>query len=69
MEQIPIVKTSQVPNRTLDIHLSSVVQNAEALEALFGQAGIGDPTDNPHVADIRNHTVLVFGDLLTGEHV
>jgi hypothetical protein len=43
LDPIPVQKTSQVPNRTLDIAPSTAAQNAEALEAFFQQAGVGDP--------------------------
>ena len=69
IEQIPIVKTSQVPNKALDISPNAPAQNAEALEAFFRQAGIGDSTENPKVHDINNQVTLVFGDLLTGERI
>lgn len=69
IDPIPVQKTSQVPNRTLDIAPSTAAQNAEALEAFFQQAGIGDSTENPHVHNLDNNVVLVFGDLLTGERI
>jgi hypothetical protein len=69
VDSIPVQKTSQVPNRTLDIAPSTAAQNAEALEAFFQQAGVGDPAENPRVRDLDNNVVLVFGDLLTGERI
>ena len=58
-----------MPNRTLDIAPSTAAQNAEALEAFFQQAGVGDPAENSHVHDLDNNVILVFGDLLTGERI
>jgi hypothetical protein len=69
IEQIPLVKTFQVPNKALDISPNAPAQNAEALEAFFRQAGIGDSTENTKAHDINNHVTLVFGDLLTGERI
>ena len=69
IDAIPVQKTSQVPNRTLDIAPSTAAQNAEALEAFFQQAGVGDPAENSHVHDLDNNVILVFGDLLTGERI
>ncbi|GLB39303.1 hypothetical protein LshimejAT787_0604650 [Lyophyllum shimeji] len=69
VDGIPLKKTSQVPNRALDVAPSTPAQNADALDALFSQGGIGDGTDNPHVQNINNSVVLVFGDLLTGERI
>ena len=69
IEQIPLVKTSQVPNKALDISPNAPAQNAEALEAFSWQAGIGDSTENPKAHNINNQVTLVFGDLLTGERI
>ena len=69
IDEIPLEKTQQIPNRALDIAPSTPSQNAEALEAFFRQAGIGDPNENPQSFDIGNSVVLVFGDLLTGERI
>jgi hypothetical protein len=66
---IPVQKTLQVPNQTLDIAPSTAAQNAEALEAFFQQGGVGDPVENPCVHNLDNNVILVFGDLLTGEHI
>ncbi|KAG6848383.1 hypothetical protein H0H93_000710 [Arthromyces matolae] len=69
VEAIPVQKTSQVPLSTIDIAPSTAAQNSEALEAFFKQAGVGDASEIPHVRDIGNNVVLVFGDLLTGERI
>ena len=69
VDVIPLKKTSQVPNTALDVAPSTPAQNAEALDAFFKQAGIGDPNKNPHAQSTNNFVVLVFGDLLTGEHI
>ena len=69
VDPIPVQKTSQVPNRTLDVAPSTAAQNAEALEAFFQQAGVGDSEENPRVHNLDNNVVLVFGDLLTGERI
>ena len=69
VDAIPLKKTSQVPNTALDMAPSTPAQNAEALDAFFRQAGIGDPTENSHMQSANNTAILVFGDLLTGEHI
>jgi hypothetical protein len=69
IECIPLVKTSQVPNRSLDISPNAPAQNAEAIESLLRQAGVGDPSENPRVEPIGNHVILISGDLLTGERI
>ena len=69
VDTIPLKKTSQVPNTALDVAPSTPAQNAEALDAFFWQAGIGDPTENSHMQSTNNTAILVFGDLLTGERI
>lgn len=69
IQQIPVVQTSQIPLRGLDISPSTPGQNAEALETFFRQAGVGDPNDNQHARSPNNHVILVSGDLLTIQHL
>ncbi|KAJ8503630.1 hypothetical protein ONZ45_g10687 [Pleurotus djamor] len=68
-EAIPMHKTTQVPNRTLDIAPSGPIENAQAIKALLTQAGIGDPAERRVQTDIGNSVILVSGDLLTGERI
>ena len=67
IECIPIVKTSQVPNQSLDISLNAPAENADAIKSLLRQAGFGDPSEYPRVETIGNHVILISGNLLTGE--
>ena len=73
--QIPLTKTSQTPLRANNISPSTVPNNAVVLEDMFQQAGIGDPTDrddedhNQQLWELGNTVVIIFGDLLTGQHV
>ncbi|KLO16402.1 hypothetical protein SCHPADRAFT_823226 [Schizopora paradoxa] len=53
----------------MDINQSTAVGNVDAIESLLGQAAVGDPNQNPGVNDIKNHVLLVHGDLGTGERV
>ena len=79
IRQIPLTKTSQTPLRANNISPSTVPNNAVVLEDMFRQAGIGDPTDpddedhdpasNEHLRELGNSVIIVFGDLLTGQHV
>jgi hypothetical protein len=69
VDTIPLKKSSQVPNTALDVAPSTPAQNAEALDLLFKQAGIGDLKENSHVQSTNNSVILEFGDLLTGEHI
>ena len=77
VRQIPLTKTSQTPLRANNISPSTVPNNAVVLEDMFRQAGIRDPTDqddeeavgNEHLRELGNSVVIVFGDLLTGQHV
>ncbi|KAI0267690.1 hypothetical protein BC834DRAFT_1040462 [Gloeopeniophorella convolvens] len=65
--QIPVMKTSTVPCRAMDIDQSTNDGQADIVENLFRQAGIGIPEDTPDVLDISEHVVLFHGDLGTGE--
>ncbi|KAI0071748.1 hypothetical protein K474DRAFT_1606364, partial [Panus rudis PR-1116 ss-1] len=67
--QIPVTKTTHIPCRAMDINSSTNDGQGQILQNLFCQANIGDPTDLPHVIDIREHVVLVHGDLGTGERL
>ena len=67
--QIPIKKTTHLPCRAMDIDQSTVDGQAEILESLFAQANIGDPTDFLNVLDMREHVILVHGDLGTAERL
>ncbi|KAK7692967.1 hypothetical protein QCA50_004608 [Cerrena zonata] len=71
IEQIPIAKSRHVPVRTMDINPSTVGANADVLEDMFRQAGIGDPTEEgqAHVTAVENTVILVHGDLGTGERI
>lgn len=70
IDQIPIVRSRQVPCRMMDINPSTNAMNASVLEDLFWQAGVGDGALNSStVVDIADQVVLVHGDLLTGERI
>lgn len=66
---IPIQQTVQTPLKTLDINPSTVIGNANVLDSIFRQAGIGDKSVDPRVKDIGEHVILVSGDLLTGDRI
>ena len=67
--QIPVTKTTHIPCRAMDINPSTNDGQAQVLEELLRQANLGDPTDFPNVEDIREHVVLMHGDLGTGERI
>ncbi|KAH9951072.1 hypothetical protein B0H21DRAFT_801792 [Amylocystis lapponica] len=69
IDQIPLVKSRQVPAEGMDINESTIQGNADALDSLFKQGGIGDAREAPGVTDIGDHVVLVHGDLSTCERV
>jgi hypothetical protein len=74
-----LTKTLQTPLRANNVSPSIVPNNAVILEDMFWQAGIGDPTDQDHVdqlpannekvCPLGNSVVIMFGDLLTGQHI
>lgn len=44
-----------------------MIGNADVLDSIFHQAGIGDKLIDPWVEDIGEQVILVSGDLLTGD--
>ena len=69
VEKIPVVKTHQVPAYAMDIVQSTTKGNAEAIENLLRQGGVGDPASNPGVRDMTNHVILFHGNLSTFEQI
>jgi hypothetical protein len=67
IEQIPVVKSQQVPLRMMDISPSTPATNGDVLAHIIHQGGIDDTAQNSNVVGIANQVVLVHGDLLTGE--
>ncbi|KDQ56406.1 hypothetical protein JAAARDRAFT_195051 [Jaapia argillacea MUCL 33604] len=68
MYQIPVVKTPQVPARAMNINQSTVQGNAEAVEDLLRQGGVG-AEGVPNVVDVAEHIILFHGDLSTMERI
>ena len=71
-EEIDVIlpeKTFQVPMQAMDIKPSTPAENAEALEHIFQQSGIGDPNEHPMATSLGDHVALVCGDLLTVQHI
>ena len=69
VDGIPVAKTSQIPLRAMDIHENTPAMNGKVLKEMFGQTGVGDVKENPNSKDVGNLTILVFGDLGTGQHI
>ncbi|KAF8154632.1 hypothetical protein B0H34DRAFT_660621 [Crassisporium funariophilum] len=71
IKEIPIIKTSQRPLRAIDVSPSTPGGNVEALNGFFQQTEIGDPRDSngKKCQPISNSVILIFGDLLTGQHL
>jgi hypothetical protein len=77
IECIPLTKTKQVPLRASKTGPSKPATNATVMEEFFGQSGIGEHSadhsmaQGPQHAPINpgNSVILVFGDLLTGQHI
>ncbi|KAI0722048.1 hypothetical protein C8Q72DRAFT_787621, partial [Fomitopsis betulina] len=69
VEQIPVVKSKQVPVEAMDINQSTVQGNADTITNLCRQAGIGDHSVDRGVEDISDHVVWVHGGLSTCECV
>jgi hypothetical protein len=62
IEQIPIVKSRQVPLRMMDISPATPATNRDVLAHILHQGGVDDTA-------IENQVVLVHGDLLTEEQI
>ncbi|KAH7906214.1 hypothetical protein BJ138DRAFT_1223402 [Hygrophoropsis aurantiaca] len=69
VNQIPVTKTSHIPCRAMDINSSTNDGQAQIVEHICMQANIGDPTDFPSMCDVREHVMLVHGDLGTAERL
>jgi hypothetical protein len=71
IDAIPLTKATQFPFQTVDVRTSTPKGNDEALRAFFKQASIGDLTQHPEreLKSPGNQTILIFGDLLTGQHL
>ncbi|KAK7680589.1 hypothetical protein QCA50_016371 [Cerrena zonata] len=72
IECIPLVKTEQVPAQAMDINPSTAAGNADVLNNVLKQGGVGDPEQEGALAwiqDIGDHVVIVHGDLGTGERI
>ncbi|KAI0072064.1 hypothetical protein K474DRAFT_1678964 [Panus rudis PR-1116 ss-1] len=67
--RIPVTKTTHIPCRAMDINQSTNDGQGQIFKDLFAQANIGDPTDFSGAVDIREHVVLVHGDLGAGERI
>ena len=67
IEKIPVVATHQVPAYAMDIAQSTAKGNAEAIENLLRQGGVGDPASHPNVKDMTHHVILIHRDLSTFE--
>lgn len=71
VDPIPVTKLEYMPYRAMDINQSKVSGNIEAIQNIFAQAGLGDPTRPgcADVEDISEYVTLVHGDLGTYERV
>ncbi|KAI0045262.1 hypothetical protein FA95DRAFT_1469453, partial [Auriscalpium vulgare] len=73
--QIPVKKTTQVPARAMNINESTAKGNADVINDLLRQGGVGsgDQGGNPFPGapprDLGDHVVIFHGDLATCERV
>lgn len=68
VEEIPLVKTQQVPLHAMDINPNTPATNGEVLDNIFSQVGVGQEAGR-NLHDPGNRVILVSGDLLTGERL
>ncbi|EIW58994.1 uncharacterized protein TRAVEDRAFT_48125 [Trametes versicolor FP-101664 SS1] len=74
IETIPVVKLHQKPLGAMDISLSTISGNLEALGSMYAQGGVGDPHKDPAmpdetIEDLAEYVTLIHGDLGTYEKV
>ncbi|KAI0635479.1 hypothetical protein C8Q77DRAFT_1053626 [Trametes polyzona] len=69
IETIPTCKLHQQPIRAMDISLSTITGNLDAIEGLYKQAGVGDPSVSQFLVDLKDFVTLFQGDLGTFEKV
>lgn len=71
MEGIPVTETYQVPAKTMEINQSTAKGNADALNCLLDQAGVGNPKEKTHLnhIDMTPYVLLIHGNLATLEQV
>ncbi|KAJ3555015.1 hypothetical protein NP233_g12305 [Leucocoprinus birnbaumii] len=85
VELIPLVKTKQVPLRASKTGPSTPAKTGTVMEDFFRQANIGDPNPEKHftdlsdlppplskpsnLTDVDDHALIMWGDLLTGQHI
>lgn len=74
IDAIPVQKLRQQPLRAMDISVSSISGNLEAIKGLYMQGGVGDPREDPSalnesIIDISEYVTLIHGDLGTYEKV
>lgn len=62
VNQIPVIRTPQIPLRAMNINVSTNEGNAAALDGMLRQGGLED-------SDIDEHVILVHGDLGTIEKI
>ena len=55
--------------QAMDIKPSTPTENADVLEHIFQQSGIGDPNEHHMATSLGDHVALVCGDLLTVQHI
>lgn len=71
IEVIPPTKLEYIPARAMDLNQSTVAGNKDAIRNLFGQGGIGDPSDDTDwhnitpddPVDMTDYVSIIHGDL------
>lgn len=61
-EQVPVIRTEQVPARAMNINVGTTSGNAEAIENLMRQGSVSEEAREEYV-------ILTHGDLGTGEKI
>ncbi|KAG6849308.1 hypothetical protein H0H93_009576 [Arthromyces matolae] len=70
IDAIPVVKYHQVHARMMDTACATPAENASVIEDLLSkQGGVGDASKDPHLVNIGNQVIIMYGDLGVGERI
>ncbi|KAI0741659.1 hypothetical protein C8Q80DRAFT_1123500 [Daedaleopsis nitida] len=73
IDPIPVSKLHYLPLHTMDLNEALVSGNIEAIQNMFSQAGVGDPSrsagGSDSVVDLTEFVTIIHGDLGTYERV
>ncbi|KAI0313654.1 hypothetical protein OF83DRAFT_1086186 [Amylostereum chailletii] len=69
VEQVPVVKTTQLPFQALNVNESTMQGNIDTIKLFLKQAGLGDSSIDALAVDISDQVIIFHGDLATIERI